>query len=80
MTNKTLLFNPRSANSKYRVPNSILQVGASIFGKHEFVFVDGNLERDPWAVIENYLRTGAFRYFASTVMPGPMACWRPWFR
>ncbi len=71
MTNKTLLFNPRSANSKYRVPNSILQVGASIFGKHEFVFVDGNLERDPWAVIENYLRTGAFRYFASTVMPGP---------
>ena len=71
MNNKVLLFNPRSANSKHRVPNSILQVGASIHGVHEFAFVDGNLERDPWAVIEGYLATGAFRYFACTVMPGP---------
>ena len=51
MNNRTLLFNPRSANSKHRVPNSILQVGASIYGRHDFVFVDGNLERDPWATI-----------------------------
>ena len=69
--NKVLLFNPRSANSKHRVPNSILQVGASIYGKYDFVFVDGNLERDPWAVIEGYLRSGEFRYFGCTVMPGP---------
>lgn len=68
---KVILFNPRSANSKHRVPNSILQVGASIFGKHDFVFVDGNLERDPWVVIERYLSTGEFRYFGCTVMPGP---------
>ena len=68
---KVLLFNPRSANSKHRVPNSILQVGASIYGKHDFVFVDGNLERDPWAVIEGYLHSGEFRYFGCTVMPGP---------
>lgn len=69
--NKVLLFNPRSANSKYRVPNSILQVGASIFGLHEFVFVDGNLEPDPWGKIEFYLRTGEFGYFGCTAMPGP---------
>ena len=31
-SNKIILFNPRSANSKYRIPNSILQVGASIHG------------------------------------------------
>ncbi len=68
---KVILFNPRSANSKYRVPNSILQVGASIYGRHEFVFVDGNLEADPWLTIEKYLKSGEFRYFASTVMPGP---------
>lgn len=68
---KVLLFNPRSANSKHRVPNSILQVGASIYGKFEFVFVDGNFESDPWAVIEAYLRSGEFRYFGCTVMPGP---------
>ncbi|MFN0035053.1 MAG: B12-binding domain-containing radical SAM protein, partial [Saprospiraceae bacterium] len=68
---KVLLFNPRSANSKYRVPNSILQVGASIFGRHEFTFVDGNLESDPWLRIESHLRTGEFGYFGCTVMPGP---------
>ncbi len=68
---KVILFNPRSCNSKYRMPNSILQVGASIFGRHEFVFVDGNLERDPWLKIENYLKTGEFGYFGCTVMPGP---------
>ena len=69
--NKVLLFNPRSANAKHRVPNSILQVGASIYGKHEFVFVDANFERDPWAAIDTYLRTGEFGYFGCTVMPGP---------
>lgn len=68
--NKVILFNPRSANSKHRIPNSILQVGASIHGKYEYVFIDGNLETDPWKKIESYLATGEFKYFASTVMPG----------
>ena len=70
-TNKTIIFNPRSANSKHRIPNSILQVGAAIHGKYEYVFVDGNLEKDPWLTIENFLQTGEYRYFGSTVMPGP---------
>lgn len=70
-TNKIILFNPRSANSKHRIPNSILQVGASIHGKYDYVFVDGNLEKNPWLTIENYLKTGEFKYFGSTVMPGP---------
>jgi radical SAM superfamily enzyme YgiQ (UPF0313 family) len=69
--NKVILFNPRSANSRYRIPNSILQVGASIHGKYEYVFVDGNMERDPWMVIEQYLKSGSFKYFGTTVMPGP---------
>jgi len=69
--NKIILFNPRSANGKHRIPNSILQVGASIDGKYEYVFIDGNLEKDPWQTIENYLKTGEFKYFGSTVMPGP---------
>lgn len=71
MTNKIILFNPKSANGKHRIPNSILQVGASIHGIYEYVFVDGNLEKDPWKTIEQYLETGEFRYFGSTVMPGP---------
>ena len=68
---KILLFNPRSANAKHRIPNSILQVGASIHQKYEYVFVDGNLEKDPWRKIEAYFESGEFKYFCSTVMPGP---------
>ncbi|HET9053835.1 MAG TPA: radical SAM protein [Cyclobacteriaceae bacterium] len=69
--NKVILFNPRSANSKHRIPNSILQVGASIEGLFDYVFVDGNLESNPWEAIARHLRTGDFRYFGCTVMPGP---------
>jgi anaerobic magnesium-protoporphyrin IX monomethyl ester cyclase len=68
---KVLLFNPRSARSKPRIPNSILQVAASIEGKFEWVIVDGNREEDPWTKIANYLFSGEFFVFASTVMPGP---------
>ena len=71
MKNKILIFNPRSAKGKHRIPNSILQVGASIYGTYDFVFVDGNLETDPWQKIESYFKTGDFKYFCSTVMPGP---------
>jgi anaerobic magnesium-protoporphyrin IX monomethyl ester cyclase len=71
MANGVILFNPRSANSKYRIPNSILQVGASIHGKYDYVFVDGNLEQDPWSTIKSYLSTGRFKFFGSSVMPGP---------
>jgi anaerobic magnesium-protoporphyrin IX monomethyl ester cyclase len=69
--NNVILFNPRSANSKHRIPNSILQVGASIHGKFDYVFVDGNLESDPWKKIKSFLDTGKFKYFGCTAMPGP---------
>ncbi len=69
--NKVLLYNPRSAKWKHRVPNSILQVAASIYGKYDLVIVDGNLESDPLAKIEQYLDTGEFRYVGCSVMPGP---------
>jgi anaerobic magnesium-protoporphyrin IX monomethyl ester cyclase len=68
--NKVILFNPRSAKSKHRIPNSILQVGASIDGICDYVFVDGNLEQDALAKLEKYLSTGVFKYFGCTVMPG----------
>ena len=67
---KVILFNPRSARAKHRIPNSILQVGASIHGKFEYVFVDGNLEADPWSKIQAHLEKG-FNVFGCTVMPGP---------
>lgn len=69
--NKVLLFNPFAAKNGYRIPNSILQVAASIDGKYDFVFVDGNREKDPWKKIKAHLDTGEFRFFGCTVMPGP---------
>lgn len=66
-----LLFNPRSANSKPRIPNSILSVAASIEGKYEYVIVDGNMEDDPLPKIRRLLESKKFGYFGCTVMPGP---------
>ncbi len=69
--NKVLLFNPRSDEKKYRVPNSILQIAAAIDDKYEWVIVDGNREKNPWKTIKSHLDTGDFKYVGFTVMPGP---------
>ncbi|MEZ4722594.1 MAG: radical SAM protein [Flavobacteriales bacterium] len=69
--NKVLLFNPRSADKKYRIPNSVLQVAAAVDGQWDWVIVDGNREENPWQKIKSYLDTGQFRYVGFTVMPGP---------
>jgi len=69
--NRVLLFNPRSARSKPRIPNSILSIASSIEGLYDYVIVDGNRETDPWEKIHSYLSEGGFRYFGCTSMPGP---------
>jgi anaerobic magnesium-protoporphyrin IX monomethyl ester cyclase len=71
MKAKVLLFNPRSLKNKPRIPNSILAVAASIDGFYDYVIVDGNLETDPEQKIMDYFKTGRFKYFAVTCMPGP---------
>ena len=68
---KIVLFNPRSANSKPRIPNSILQIAASIDGKHEYFMVDGNMETDPEKRILSYFKDHKIDVFGCTVMPGP---------
>jgi anaerobic magnesium-protoporphyrin IX monomethyl ester cyclase len=69
--NKIILVNPKSAVAKHRVPNSILNIAASVEGKYEWVVVDGNREADPLSAILCYLNTGAYKYVGFTVMPGP---------
>lgn len=69
--NKIILFNPLITKNKARIPLSILQVAASIYGKFEFVLIDGNREEDAWLKIKNYLDSGEFKYFGCSVMPGP---------
>src|SRR3954469_14039420 len=68
---KVLLFNPRSANYKPRIPNSILAAASSIEGSYDYVIVDGNMEIDPSEKIFRYLTAGEFKYFGLTCMPGP---------
>jgi anaerobic magnesium-protoporphyrin IX monomethyl ester cyclase len=69
--NQVLFFNPKAANSKPRIPNSILAVAASIEGKYDYAIVDGNIDRNAFNTILNYLETRKFKYFACTCMPGP---------
>src|SRR5258708_12550024 len=69
--NKVLLFNPRSANYKPRIPNSILSIASSIEGLYGYVIVDGNLEDDPAEKIFNYMASGNIKYVGITSMPGP---------
>jgi len=68
---RVLLFNPRSANYKPRIPNSILSIASSIEGLYEYVIVDGNMEIDPWKKIYSYLSKGEIKYVGITSMPGP---------
>jgi anaerobic magnesium-protoporphyrin IX monomethyl ester cyclase len=66
-----LLFNPFATSHNPRLPNSILQVAASINDMYNWTIVDGNIEKNPWQKLETYLLTGAYTYFGCTVMPGP---------
>ncbi len=68
---RILLFNPKSGNRKYRVPNSIMNIAASVEGRYDWVIVDGNRENHVYDAIAAYLRKGDIRYIGFTVMPGP---------
>ncbi|GAA0763314.1 B12-binding domain-containing radical SAM protein [Ideonella azotifigens] len=65
-----LLFNPWATRTG-RVPNSLLHIAAALGDSCDIELVDGNLEADPWAVIEPLLASGRFGFFGCTVMPGP---------
>lgn len=65
-----LLFNPWATRTG-RVPNSLLHIAAALGEAHDIELIDGNLEADPWAVIQPLLASGRFGFFGCTVMPGP---------
>lgn len=68
---RIVLFNPRSAESKRRVPMSVLAVGALLEGRHEYRIVDGNLTRDPETEIARAVEAWGAEALGVTVMPGP---------
>lgn len=67
---QVLLFNPRSATYKFRIPNSILQVAAAIDDVYDWAIIDGNREQNPLEKILQAI-THKTQYVGFTIMPGP---------
>ena len=68
--NEVIIFNPKSADIKYRIPNSVIQVAGSIDGDYDWLIIDGNKEKDPLNKILDSI-TPDTKYFGLSVMPGP---------
>ena len=67
-----LLYNPpSSAQRKPVLPLSLLALGAVLEGEHEYRIVDGNLEAEPLALLDETIREADMDILALTVMPGP---------
>lgn len=67
-----VIFNPRSADAKHRIPNSILQVAGAIDGLvSDYFLVDGNLEQDPFTKLSTLITQHKVKCLGVTVMPGP---------
>jgi hypothetical protein len=66
-----LLFNPRSARWKHRLPLSLLTLGSMLEGKYEYEIVDGNFEANPAETLIRIIGEKKIRYLGVTVMPGP---------
>lgn len=67
-----ILYNPpSSANRKPVLPMSLLALGQIIEGAHDYLIVDGNLESDPLAALDQAIRQNEATVLGVTVMPGP---------
>lgn len=65
------LVNPRATRWRFRIPLSILSIGASIEGRYDYSIVDGNVDRDIFATLPRLVTERGIRYVGFTVMPGP---------
>jgi len=66
-----VLFNPRSARWKHRLPLSLLSLGAVLEGKYDYEIVDGNFETNAEETLARIIQEKRIRYLGVTVMPGP---------
>src|SRR5258706_11438914 len=66
-----ILLNPYSAKYGWRVPNTLLTLGAYLEGKYDFEIVDENISKDICADLEKIIRQTGAKYLGITVMPGP---------
>ena len=66
-----ILLNPKSASYGFRVPNSLLYLGAFLEGKYQYEIVDENLDNDVDNTLIKLIKTNKVKYLGVTVMPGP---------
>jgi anaerobic magnesium-protoporphyrin IX monomethyl ester cyclase len=67
-----ILYNPRAAESKQRLPLSVLSLAAVFEGRYPWTLVDGNVDRNAGQTILDLLaRDPSIKYLLVTVMPGP---------
>ncbi|HVA93212.1 MAG TPA: radical SAM protein [Chloroflexota bacterium] len=67
-----ILYNPRAAISKARIPMSLLALAALLEGRRAYEIVDGNLDPTPERTIAEIIEGGSGpHYLLCTVMPGP---------
>lgn len=67
-----ILYNPiSSAQKKPILPMSLLALGAVLEGKYAYRIIDGNLEPDPLATLDQTINETGAGILAVTVMPGP---------
>lgn len=62
------LVNPKSAKWGFRVPNSILTLGAFLEGKYQYTIIDENLIRNAAEALAPLVQNG-LKYVGFTVMP-----------
>ena len=65
------LVNPRSTRWRYRIPLSVLSLGASVEGKYPYQVFDGNLHASAGEPLLRLIRQHSVKYLGVTVMPGP---------
>lgn len=64
------LVNPKSANWGFRVPNSILTLGAFLESGYDYHIVDENIDKSAEETIAGLITSKGVKYIGLTVMPG----------
>jgi anaerobic magnesium-protoporphyrin IX monomethyl ester cyclase len=65
------LVNPRATRWRYRIPLSVLNIGASLEGQFPYSILDGNLLAETYPALSAEVEHRSIRYVGFTVMPGP---------
>jgi len=66
-----ILYQPRSARAKYRVPMSLLALASMLEGAYDYAIVDGNFFHEPVRQLGEIIARNRSRFLGMTVMPGP---------